>query len=99
MSSQSSSSSSHVVKLSDIIEKAGCLLADADAVLERLERRYRRSDVEKFSAFVHELQCAVEVLENETPGSYELDLPVIDDLASVSESENSPLGEEEDDEC
>lgn len=99
MSSQSSSSSSYVTKVSDIIEKLGCLLADADAVLERLERRFRHTDAEKLSAFVGEISSGVGFLLSVEAGSSNLDLPLVDDQASDGEESDSPLEEEAQDEC
>lgn len=102
MSSSSSSSSAPkpVTKVSDIIEKLGCLLADADDVLARLERRYRLSDVEKLSEFVQEVSSGVGFLLSVEPGSSSVDLPLIDDQSSdgADYEDDSPLDEEESEE-
>lgn len=93
----SSSSSSSATKVSDIIEKLGCLLADADAVLERLERRYRLLDVEKLSEYVQEISSGVGFLLSVDPASSSVDLPVVDDQSSDGADceSDSALDEEE----
>jgi len=89
MSSQLSSSSSHALKASDIIDSIGCLLSDTDDVLARIERRFRLSDVEKLKAFVAALSHAVDLLSGVDPGSPNQDLPLVDDQSLDVESEAS----------
>lgn len=99
MSSQSSSSSSPVLSLPQLLEALGCLLADADDVLARLERRFRLIDVEKLSAFAQKISSVVDLLEKAEPDSQGPRL--VDDQSSEIDSESSlELDVEEyDDEC
>jgi len=94
MSSQSSSSSLHVLKTSDYIDLIGCLLSDTDDVLASLERRYRPSDVEKLKAYADAILHAVVQLSN-VPHVNQ-DLPLVDDQSLDEESQES---QEEDDQC
>lgn len=92
--------SSTLTKVSDIIEQLGCLLADADAVLERLERRFRVSDVVKLLEFVHAISSAAGFLQSVDPASQVNDLPLVDDQSSGEGLESdSPQEEEDSEEC